>query len=58
MLSVIQRISRGCTSVHMCEFLRTKWKYFKISYESEKYIIVPFLYNNIIDHEIINIYDT
>jgi len=29
---------------HMCEILRTKWKYFKISYGSEKYVIVPLLH--------------
>jgi len=45
MVSVIQRISKGCTSVHMYEILRTKWKYFKIPYGSEKYVIVPLLHN-------------
>jgi len=33
------------TSVHMYEILQTKWKYFKIPYRSEKYVIVPLLHN-------------
>jgi len=44
MVSVIQRISRGCASIHMCEILRTKWKCFKIPYGSEKYVIVLLLH--------------
>jgi len=47
MVSVIQQISRGCTSVHMCEILQTKWKYFKISHGSEKCVIVLLLHNEI-----------
>jgi len=45
MVSVIQRIFKGSTSVHMCEILQTKWKYLKIPYGSEKYVIVPLLHN-------------
>jgi len=36
---------QGCTSVHMCEILWTKRKYFKIPYESKKYVIVLLLHN-------------
>jgi len=42
------QLSNGRTSVHMCEILRTK--YFKISYGSEKYVIVPLLHNK---HELL-----
>jgi len=45
LISVIERISKGCTNVHMCKILRTKWKYFEIPYGSEKYVIVPLLHN-------------
>jgi len=45
MVSVIQRISRGYTSIHIREILQTKWKHFKIPYGSEKYVIVPLLHN-------------
>jgi len=41
LLSVIQRMSRGCISVmYMCKILRTKWKYFKIPYGSKKYFLL------------------
>jgi len=45
-LSYSTDMYRRYTSVHMCEILRTKWKYFKIPYGSEKYVIIPLLHNN------------